>query len=61
MTAAAFFGEHLCDCGRWVHEHPERCGMDEAGECSHQPALCCPDCLCDSFYQAHPEQRGVFP
>ncbi len=47
---------HVCICGDFDYEHPEDCGV-EVG-CSHYPALCCRDCLCLSFEQAHPEVVG---
>lgn len=52
--------EHICEvCGLPGNRHGENsCG--EPG-CYHWPALCCPECPCLSFVQAHPEDQRVTP
>ena len=54
MTAPAFAGEHLCICSRWVHEHDGTSIYCPEGCLGHLPPLCCPDCPCGSFREAHP-------
>lgn len=49
---------HVCICGRYDWEHDEVCYYGD-GDHRHYPALCCPECPCDSFKEAHPEEFGV--
>lgn len=60
-TGPDFPTEHMCEwCQCFVHNHESRCEVGEPpGERHyHLPPLCCPDCPCESFYDAHPEERG---
>lgn len=56
--------EHICEhCYAPDWRHPSDCGEptpDDRG-CHHMPALCCPECPCLSFVQAHPESTRVTP
>jgi hypothetical protein len=58
MSEPSFYGEHLCDCGRWVHEHrASDCTAEMEGpwECQSFPPHCCEGCGCGSFEEAHPK------
>lgn len=48
---------HVCICGLLDREHPGDCFYDDH---DHQMApLCCPECPCLSYEQAHPELFGT--
>ena len=49
---------HVCVCGlvEWAHEeHCEYGGRQH----THHPPLCCAECPCESFAEAHPEATGL--
>lgn len=48
---------HVCICGTESIYHSDQC---HAGGCEaawHWPPLCCPDCPCHSYQEAHPTLR----
>jgi len=50
--------EHVCICGTMDDQHEERCYYGEEDH-SHWPPLCCSNCPCLSFEEAHPEVVGT--
>ncbi len=51
------FREHICTvCFEVVSEHDEECSVE--GCQGHWPPLCCPECGCESFEEAHPAGEG---
>lgn len=49
---------HWCACGNEDNQHSSDCFEPES-ECvgSHWPPLCCPECSCHSYQEAHPLLR----
>lgn len=50
---------HVCICGQMDYDHREQCYYGEDDGHSHYPSLCCPECPCLSFEEAHPEEVGT--
>lgn len=49
--------EHVCICGREMSDHDAVCYEPECDGVQHWPPLCCRECPCRSYQEAHPMLR----
>lgn len=53
---------HVCEvCGHSSTSHDARCNVDGCNPGSHFPPLCCPECPCRSFVEAHADLYALGP